>query len=131
MDSSSSSLDNRKNNFLILSVGLTFGINEKSGLSEKTFSINFSKSNTKLYLSLHYNYDNSYLFINGKEIIKFKANNQKKFCLGSISDGFSATESRKVYSNGDVYDLSVDSSSIDKSDMLNIHKYLMTKNNIK
>ena len=77
VDSSSSSLDNRKNNFLILSVSPTFGINEKSGLSEKTFSINFTKSNTKLYLSLHYNYDNSYLFINGKEIIKFKANDKK------------------------------------------------------
>ena len=30
-----------------------------------------------------------------------------------------------------MYDFSVDYSSINKSDILNIHKYLMTKNNIK
>ena len=33
--------------------------------------------------------------------------------------------------NGNVYNFSVDYNSIDKSDILNIHKYLMTKNNIK
>ena len=41
------------------------------------------------------------------------------------SNGFSATESRKMY------DFSVDYNSIDKSDILNIHKYLMTKNDVK
>ena len=33
--------------------------------------------------------------------------------------------------NGNVCDFSVDYNFIDKSDILNIHKYLMTKNNIK
>ena len=37
----------------------------------------------------------------------------------------------KVSFNENVYDFSVDYNSIDKSDILNIHKYLMTKNNIK
>ena len=83
---------------------------------------------------LHYNGDNSYLFVNGKEIIKFKEGNKNinfltRFCLGSTSDGFSATESREVSLN--VYDFSVDYNSIDKSDILTIHKYLMTKNDIK
>ena len=54
-----------------------------------------------------------------------------QFCLGSISNGFSATESREVSLNENVYDSSVDYNSIDKSDILNIHKYLMKKNNIK
>ena len=40
------------------------------------FSINFTKANTKLCLSIHYNVDNSYLFINVKEIFKFKAENK-------------------------------------------------------
>ena len=31
---------------------------------------------------------------------------------------------------GNVYDFSVDYNAIDKSDILNIHKYLMVKNNI-
>ena len=36
-------------------------------------SINFTERNKKFYLSLHYNGVNSYLFINGIEIYKFKA----------------------------------------------------------
>ena len=76
------------------------------------------------------------MFVNGKEIITFKANNKNvnfptQFCLGSISDRFSVTESREVSLNRNVYDFSVDYNSIDKSDILNIHKYLMTKNDIK
>ena len=87
-------------------------------------------------MRLHYNDDNSYLFASVKEIIKFKANNKylnfpTTFCLGGISDEFSTTESREVSLNGNVYDFSVDYNSIDKSDILNIQKYLMTTNNIK
>ena len=44
-----------------------YGINGSFGLSE--FRINFTKANTKLCLSLHYNADNSYLF-NGKEMFQ-------------------------------------------------------------
>ena len=40
-------------------------------------------------------------------------------------------ESREVSLNGNVYDFSVNCNSIDRSDIQNIHKYLMTKNNIK
>ena len=77
-----------------------------------------------------------YLLVNGKEIIRFKADNKNvnfatRFCLGSISGGFSATESREVSLNRNVYEFSVDYNSIDKSGTLNIHKYLMSKNNIK
>ena len=87
-------------------------------------------------MSFHYNGDNSYLFVNGKELIKFKADNKNlyfptRFCLGSISDKFSAAESREVSLNGNVYNFSVDCNSIDKSDILSFHKYLMTKNNEK
>ena len=76
------------------------GINGTFGSPEKKFHINFSKGNTKFYLDLHYNADNSYLYVNGKEIRKFKADNKNvnfptQFCLGSISNGFSATESRE------------------------------------
>ena len=107
--SSSQHTDNRKNNFLILGLGPTYGINGKFGTTEKKFSINFTKSNIKFYLSLNYNGDNSYLFVNGKEITKFKADNKNvnfrtRFCLGSISVGFSAIEPREVSLNGNVYD---------------------------
>ena len=38
------------------------------------YSTNFTEQNKKFYLSLHYNGANSYLFVNGKEIHKFKTN---------------------------------------------------------
>ena len=75
-------------------------INGSFGSPEKRFSINFSKANTKFCLILHYNADNSYLFVNGKTILKFKANNENfptQFCFGSISNGFSAAESSFIY----------------------------------
>ena len=116
-NSSSSHVDkknfNHKNNFLILDLYQTFGINGSFDSPEKKFT----EANTKFCFSLDSNAVNSYLFINGKEIIKFKADNKNvnfptRFCLGSISDGVSATESREVSLNGNVYDFSVDYSSI-------------------
>ena len=51
--------------------------------------------------------------------------------LGNLSNGFSAAESRELSLNGNVHDFFVDYNSIDKSEVLNIHKYSMRKNNIK
>ena len=71
-----------------------------------------------------------------KKIFKFKADDKNvnfptQFCLGSISNGFSTTKSTEVSLNGNVCDFSVYYSSIDQSNILNIHKYLMIKNNVK
>ena len=66
-NSSSFHTANHKNNFLVLREGLTFGINGRFGSPEIKFSISFSKANTNIFLSLHYNVDNSYLFVNGKK----------------------------------------------------------------
>ena len=62
-------------------------------------------------MNLHYNGDNSYLFFNGKEIHKFKADSKNvncltQFCRGSISNGFGAVESGEVSLKGYVYDFS-------------------------
>ena len=65
-NSSTSHSDNGKNIFLILCEGNTFGINGRFGSSEKKVSIYFSKANKKFCLNLHYNADNSCLFVNGK-----------------------------------------------------------------
>ena len=135
-NSSSSYVDNLKKKFLIADKGPTFGINGRFGSVEEKWSINSTKSNTTFCLSLHYNGDNSCLFVNGKEMIKFKADNKNaniptRFCLGSIYDGFSAADSREVSLNRNVYDFSVNYNSIDKSGILNINKYLVTKNNTK
>ena len=135
-NSSSSHTNNLQNNFLILGEGDTLILILVLLYQKKKFSINFSKENATFCLSLHYNADKSYLFVNGREIFKFKADNKNVnfptwFCLESISGGFSATETREVSLNGNVYNFSVDYNSIYKSDKLSIHKYLMTNNNIK
>ena len=100
------------------------------------FSINFTTANTKFCLNLHYKVDNSYFFINGNKIFKFKADNKivnfpTQFCPGSTSNEFCNTEFEEVSLNGNIYHFSLDYNSIDKSDILHIHKYLMTKNNMK
>ena len=94
------------------------------------------KGNTKFCLSLHCNTGISYLFVNGKEIFKFKghnksANSPTQFCFRSIFNGSSATESREVSLNGNVHDFSVNYNSINKSKILNIHRYLTNNNNMK
>ena len=76
------------------------------------------------------------MYVNGKEIFKFEADNknvnsQTQFCLVIVSNRFSATESREVFLNENVYDFVLNYNSIHKSDILNIHQYLITKNNLK
>ena len=88
-------LINCNNNFLVLGVGATFGINGIFASPEKKLSITINKVNTKFGFSLHYNAGNSFLFVYGKKIFKFKANNTNvnfptQFCLGSMFNGFSA-----------------------------------------
>ena len=65
-----------KNNFFILGEGLSFGINESFSSREKNVCTYFIKANIKLCLGLHYNGDNSYLFVNGNEIFKSKVKNE-------------------------------------------------------
>ena len=81
-------VDNKGKDILILGKGPTQGLGEHSLTAEKMYSINFSKDNAKFCLSLDYNGANSYLFVNGTDIIKFKAKNfeivASPLCLGNI-----------------------------------------------
>ena len=70
--SSSTHIDDEGKNILILGIGPRQGL-EPTLTAEKMDSINFTVTNKKLCLSLHYNGANSYLFVNGTEIYKFKA----------------------------------------------------------
>ena len=84
---------------------------------------------------MDYNSDNSYLFVSGTEICKFKGNSgnvnfPSLFCLGSISNEFDSNDLKEVSFKGNVYHLSIDYNAIDKSEILNIHKYFTIKNNI-
>ena len=125
-NSLSSHTSNQKNNFLVLGAGPTQGINDSTGSVEKKFNINFTKANTKFCLSLHYNGEESYLYVNKTEICKFKAKDNVSwynFCLGSVSKDFTKDKQTEISLNVTVYDFSVDHSSIRKEDILNIHQY--------
>ena len=52
-------------------------------------------------------------------------------CLGNASVDFSANHKIKTGLDGSVYDFSVDYSIIDTSNIIDIHKYLMKKHDIK
>ena len=63
--------------------------------AEKIYSPNFSVENKIFVLSLHYNGDNSYLFVNGQKLTQFKANNSvisgtnaRIITLGSLSRSY-------------------------------------------
>ena len=66
--------------------------------------MNFTENNNKICLSLHYNETNSYLFVNGTEIVKFKAEDPEivatPLCLGNISKDFSIDIMKKTRLNG-------------------------------
>ena len=85
-------------------------------------------------LSLHYNRANSYLFVNGTEIYKFEAKDSEivatPLYLGNISKDWSTDNIKKTGFNEYVYDFSVDYDATDVDDIVDIHKYLMKKNNI-
>ena len=68
---SSIKIDNRKKDILVLGKDPTQSL-EHALSAEKMYSISFMEQNKKLFLSLHYNNENSYLFVNGTEINKFK-----------------------------------------------------------
>ena len=62
--------NNRTKNILVLGKDFMQELDNSTIYSEKLYSINFTQNNKRFCLSLHYNGDNSYLFVNGKGIIK-------------------------------------------------------------
>ena len=98
--SSSAHVDNKRKDILILGTGPTQGLGEHSLNAEKMYSINFTDYRKKCCLSLHYNSANSYLFVNGTEIIKFKAKDfniiATPLCLGNISKDWSVDNMKDI-----------------------------------
>ena len=70
--SSSAHTDNKKKDILVLGERPAQEL-EHTSTAQKMYSINFTVTKNKFCLSLHYNGANSYLFVNGTEIYKFKA----------------------------------------------------------
>ena len=95
------------------------------------YSINFTVTKNKFWLSLHYNGANGYLLVHGTEIYKFKAKDSEleatPLCLGTFQKIDQQIIWKKTGFDGYVYDFSVDYDATDVDDIEDIHKYLMKK----
>ena len=114
--SSSVHVDKKKKDILILGEGPTQGINDATLTAEK------QESRKTFCLSLHYDGANSYIFVNGTEIHKFKAKDSEinaiPLFLGNISKDFSVDNLKKTGLNEYIYDFSVDYDAIGVDDIL-------------
>ena len=128
----STHIDNKKKGILLLRKGLTQGLGHTL-TAEKMQSINFTVTKN-FCLSFHYYGANSYLFVSGTDIYKFKGKDfeivASPLCLGNISKDWSADNMKKTGLNGYLCDFSVDYDATDVDDILYIHKYLMKKYSI-
>ena len=126
--------NNKANNIYVMGDLFVQGINNTTLYAEKLCSQNFTSANKKLLLSLHYNGDNSYLFVNGKQELKFKAKDdqivKEILCLGNISDDWTNDNAKKTGLYGSIYDFAVDYTEISVKNLYHIHRYLMIKHNI-
>ena len=74
--SSSVHINKKKKDVLILGFDPTQGFDDTTLTAKAQYSINFSRSNRKFYLSLRYNESSRFLFFNTTKTYQFKA---KKF----------------------------------------------------
>ena len=118
-----------------MGTGLTRGINDTTIYAEKNFYRNFIDFVKNVMLSLHYNGDDSYLFVNRRQELKFKAKIdqlvKEKLCIGNLSDQWTTNESEKTGLYGKIYDFVVDYGQISGVKVIyDMHRCLMTKHNI-
>ena len=90
---------NRANHIYFTGTDVIQGIHDTTIYAEKNFYRNFTDPDKKCVLSLHYNGDDSYLFVNGRQELIFKAKDDQiisdKLCLGNLSDQWTTRESEK------------------------------------
>ena len=108
--SSSDHINNKKKDILAFGKGPTQGL-EHTLTAENMYPINFTVPKKTFYLTLHHNGAISCLFVNGKEIVKFKAKDPKivasPLCLGNISKDWLVDNMKKTGLNGYVYKFNV------------------------
>ena len=133
--SSSVHATNRTNHVYLMGTGLTQGINDTTIYAEKNFYRNFTDFGKKIVLSLRHNGDNSYLFVNGRQKLKFKAKTdqlvKKKLYMRNLSDQWTRSEPEKTGVYGKIYDFVVDYEQISGvKTIYDVRRYLMIKHNI-
>ena len=103
---------NRANNIYFMGTDLTQGIHDTTLYAEKNFYRNFTDFGKKFVLSLHYNGNNSFLFVKGRQELKFKCKTdqlvKEKLCIENLSDQWTTSESEKTEVCGKIYDFVMD-----------------------
>ena len=127
--------NNKANNIYVIGDLFVQGINDTTLYAEKIYSQNFTQPNKTFVLSLHYDDNNSYLFVNGKQELKFKAKTgqllMKKLCIGNLSDEWTTSESGKTGLYGNIYDFIVDYKGVTGVKAIyDMHRYLMIKHDV-
>ena len=101
----SSHAANKANNIYVLVKDFIQGISSKLGSSttisaENLYTIDFTQPSERFVLSLHYNGDISYLFVNRTAQLKFKPSvsylDRNFFCLSNLSADWSVTNMVKI-----------------------------------
>ena len=109
--SSSTHSNNKTKSILVLGKDFIQRIDSTTIYAEKMYSTNFTVDNKNFCLSLHFNGGNSYLFVNGKKMIKCKAKDSEivlhSLCLRGISKDFPSQIAINVALTGYIYDFSV------------------------
>ena len=84
--------------------------------------------------SLYYNGANSYLFVSGIEIYKFKEKDSETaastLSLGDLSKDWTVDKMKRTGLNRLAYHFCADYNGITVDNISDIHKYLMKKNNV-
>ena len=127
--------NNKANNSYVMGDLFVQGVNDTTLYAEKIYSQNFTQSSKKFILSLHYNGNDSYLFVNGIQELKFKAKNDQIISEGlyleNLSGEWTKSESEKTGLYGNIYDFVVDYKTINGiKPIYDMHRYLMIKHNI-
>ena len=127
--------NNKANNIYVMGDLFVQGIKDTTLHAEKIYNQNFTQSSKKFILSLHYNDDDSYLFVNGAQELKFKAKDgqiiSEGLCLGNLSGEWTKSESEKTGLYGNIYDFVADYKAINGvKPIYDMHRYLMKKHNI-
>ena len=120
--------NNKANNIYVMGKDYVQKINDTTIYAEKMHYRNLTDPGKKIVLSLHYNGNDSYLFVNGRQELKFKTKTdqlvKEKLCIGNLSNQWTTSESEKIGLYGKIYDFVVDYEQIaETTKILDMHKY--------
>ena len=127
--SSSLHNDNKGKDILILDQGPTQGLDDDTLTAEVKYPLNFTQSERRFVLSLHYNGSDRFLFVDATKIYQFDAKDleikKNSLRLGNIWKDFTIDNMRKTRLKESVNFFSVDYRSINTDEILDIYRNLM------